>query len=155
MSHICCNKETLAMASVPMQEWCEPYEWSTALKNGTIFPCLNLEFYKAEHSGNLSATAPKSSTMDSKTNAGQNAALYEISAIGFAINDLTLYLDTHPDCPKGLSLLKELLSKRLALLADYAAKYQPLTQLSIITGTPEATEYGWAEGPLPWEGGNI
>ena len=24
-----------------------------------------------------------------------------LAAVSFAINDLTLYLDTHPDCPKG------------------------------------------------------
>ena len=142
MSDICCN--ALAMATVPIQEWCEPYDWKTALKNGTIFPCLNLEFYKAEQINNPSS-APT----------GQESALNEISEIGFAINDLTLYLDTHPECPKGLPLLKELLQKRLTLLADYAAKYQPLTQLSMIPGTPETNEYGWAEGPAPWEGGNI
>ncbi len=142
MSDICCN--ALAMATVPIQEWCEPYDWKTALKNGTIFPSLNLEFYKAEQINNPTS-APT----------GQESALNEISEIGFAINDLTLYLDTHPDCPKGLPLLKELLEKRLTLLADYAAKYQPLTQLSMITGSPETNVYGWAEGPAPWEGGNI
>lgn len=142
MSTTCCN--ALAMATVPIQEWCDPYDWKTALKNGTIFPCLNLEFYKAEQTKH-SSSAPT----------GQESALNEISEIGFAINDLTLYLDTHPECPKGLSLLKELLEKRLNLLADYAAKYQPLTQLSMITGTPDTSVYGWAEGPAPWEGGNI
>ena len=79
----------------------------------------------------------------------------EISTISFAINDLTLYLDTHPTCPNGLPLFKELLKKRLDLLAEYAKKYNPLTQISMITGTPETNEYGWGEGPMPWEGGNI
>ena len=45
----CCScPETLAMATVPMQEWCEPYDLETALREGTIFPSLNLEFFKAE-----------------------------------------------------------------------------------------------------------
>lgn len=144
MSSTCCMKDVLAMASVPIQEWCEPHDWKNALKNGTIFPCLNLEFYKAEQIG-TAASAPTA----------QGTALNEICEIGFAINDLTLYLDTHPDCQKGLPLLKELLTKQLELLADYAAKYQPLTQLSMITGTPQTNEYSWAEGPLPWEGGHI
>jgi hypothetical protein len=35
----------LAIATVPMQPWEQPYDPAAALKNGTIFPCLNLPFY--------------------------------------------------------------------------------------------------------------
>ena len=88
-----CTPESLAMGSFPMQEWCEPYELSSALYNGTIFPCLNLNFYAAEEipcpfCGNAS---------DSKLSEREKA-MNEIAMIGFAVNDLTLYLDTHPDC---------------------------------------------------------
>lgn len=34
----------LAMAYVPWQSWEETYEPAEGLKNGTIFPCLNLPF---------------------------------------------------------------------------------------------------------------
>ncbi len=144
----CCTEETLAMASVPMQEWCDPYKWDTALYNGSIFPCLNLEFYDAkdipcplcENGGKLSEHEKK---------------LNEISTIGFALVDLTLYLDTHPDCKKGLTLFKELSKKRLEGLAEYAREYNPLTQLSMITGTPDSDTYGWGKGPAPWEGGLV
>ena len=79
----------------------------------------------------------------------------EIGAISFAINDLTLYLDTHPTCENGLMVFKKLVDKRLNLLAEYAREYNPLTISSIMTGTPETNEYGWGEGPAPWEGGLI
>ena len=46
-SKSCICSGHLAMAEVPKQEWCEPYDWCTALAEGTIFPCLNLTFYKA------------------------------------------------------------------------------------------------------------
>ena len=46
-TNLCTCAENLAMASVPKQEWCEPYDLLTALAEGTIFPCLNLTFYKA------------------------------------------------------------------------------------------------------------
>ena len=36
----------LAIATVPMQPWEQPYDPETALKNGTNFPCLNLPFYE-------------------------------------------------------------------------------------------------------------
>lgn len=144
----CCKTgETLAMASVPKQKWCEPYDWNTALANGTIFPCLNLEFFKAENSPCPICGCDNQSEQYKKFN--------EINAVSFAINDLTLYLDTHPDCRQGLALFNSLLQKRLDLLADYAAKYNPLTQLSIATGTPDASVFSWSEGPMPWEGGNI
>ncbi len=35
----------LAMASVPVQTWETPYEAATALKQGTVFPSLDLPFY--------------------------------------------------------------------------------------------------------------
>ncbi len=35
----------LAIATVPMQPWETPYDAATALKQGTIFPCLDKPFY--------------------------------------------------------------------------------------------------------------
>ena len=35
----------LAIATVPMQPWETPYEPAKALKQGTIFPCLDLPFF--------------------------------------------------------------------------------------------------------------
>ena len=34
-----------AIATVPMQPWETPYDAATALKQGTIFPCLDKPFY--------------------------------------------------------------------------------------------------------------
>ena len=146
MSTNCCDTKHLAFAGIPKQDWCEPFDLKTALEKGTVFPCLEMNFFK----GKDNVTPISDSVLDS-----QETALNQISMVGFAINDLTLYLDTHPDCKEGLKLFKELLAKRLELLADYANKYQPLTQLSMITGEPEQSTYDWSEGPLPWEGGHI
>jgi len=149
----CCPcPQTLAMASVPVQEWCEPYDFDTALQEGTIFPCLNLEFFDAK---NIKSSLKKNFSALDKQEEDREVMMNQIATISFAINDLTLYLDTHPTCPKGLALFKELLQARLDLLADYAKKFNPLTQISMVTGTPETDEYGWAEGPMPWEGGCI
>lgn len=35
----------LAIATVPMQPWETPYDAAIALKQGTIFPCLDKPFY--------------------------------------------------------------------------------------------------------------
>ena len=47
-NNCCTSQETLAMASFPKQEWCGFYDWDTALKEGTIFTCLNLPVYFAD-----------------------------------------------------------------------------------------------------------
>lgn len=145
--YCCCSSETLAMASFPIQEWCEPYKWNTALANGTVFPCLNLEFYLANQLPCSICDNPNASEQEKKLN--------EIIIISFAINDLTLYLDTHPKCENGLKHFKELMQIRMDLLADYAKLYNPLTQFAMITGTPDTEIYSWAEEPLPWEGGHV
>ncbi len=138
--------QSLAMASMPRQEWCEPYDLAAALYNGTLFPGLNLKFYRAEE-------IPCLIFDQSSSHAGRESedTLMELFKVSFAINDLTLYLDTHPACPKGIELMRELLQKRLHALSEYAKNNVPLTQLSIVTGTTESNKYGWDEGPLPWD----
>ncbi|MFG6333449.1 MAG: spore coat protein CotJB [Lachnospiraceae bacterium] len=150
--NLCCCAEQIAMAAVPKQEWCEPYDLCTALKEGTIFPCLNLTFYKAplgESSQKPAGDSPDAAQRNRET------AMTRLMEVGFAINDLTLYLDTHPSCAKGLSLFRQLSEERLKLLADFAGDFYPLTQLSMVTGNTDPNEYGWTEGPMPWEGACI
>lgn len=148
----CTCEEHLAMASIPKQEWCEPYDWCTALAEGTIFPCLNLTFHKAPVGKCECKTSSALSGLEQKN---REELMSEIASISFALNDLTLYLDTHPDCPKGTALFYQLLEQRLNLLAEFAGKFYPLTQASMITGNYDKNLYGWTEGPLPWEGACI
>ena len=148
-SHVCTCSETLAMASIPKQEWCDPYDLLTALSEGTLFPCLNLTFHKAPAK---KCTCPTSSATTDAAQKNREEMMSELAAISFALNDLTLYLDTHPDCPKGTALFYQLLEKRLTLLSEFAGKFYPLTQTSMITGNYDQTQYGWPEGPMPWEG---
>ncbi len=151
-SKLCTCAEQLAMASVPKQEWCEPYDLLTALAEGTIFPCLNITFYKAPVGKSNCKT---SSNVSDKSQKNREEMMSQLSAVSFAINDLTLYLDTHPDCPNGLVLFYQLLEQRLTLLSDFAKEFYPLTQTSMVTGNYDQSQYGWSEGPMPWEGACI
>jgi len=151
-THICTCAEHLAMATVPKQEWCEPYDFTTALAEGTIFPCLNLPFYKAPAAKCECKTSSNSPDLSQKN---REELMSQLSAISFAINDLTLYLDTHPNCPKGTALFHQLLEQRLTLLSEFTGKFYPLTQTSMVTGNYDQTQYGWSEGPMPWEGACI
>lgn len=149
----CCTcPEQLAMATVPLQELAELYDWQTALMEGTVFPELNLTFFKAPEGKSSLNPCGCSSNPAQKD---RESLMNEINCISFAVNDLTLYLDTHPDCTKGASIFHELSQKRLDLLAQYAREYNPLTQSSMVTGGLNPDSYAWADGPMPWEGGSV
>lgn len=151
-SKLCSCAEQLAMASIPKQEWCEPYDLCTALAEGTIFPCLNLTFYKAP-AGKCNCNSSSHTSDISQQN--REELMSSLAAVSFALNDLTLYLDTHPDCPKGTALFYQLLDQRLNLLSEFTGRFYPLTQTSMITGNYDQNHYGWSEGPMPWEGACI
>lgn len=159
----CCScPEGLAMASVPIQEWCDLYDWDKALAEGTIFPCLNLPFFRGED--NYTLPKPSHSALNPEQK-DREALMCKIAGISFAVNDLTLYLDTHPDCPEGIPLFYQLIRERTQLLSEYGQKYSPLTQCSMtdknitshaaVNGKAMENCFGWTEGPMPWEGGCI
>ena len=143
-ANLCTCTEHLAMASVPKQEWCEPYDCQTALEEGTLFSCLNLPFFKAP------AEKCKCSTSDSHTEISQQnreEMMSQLTAVSFALNDLTLYLDTHPDCPEALAMFKEYQNRREALVNQYEKSYGALSSY----GPNEADTWvwnknGWLEG---------
>ena len=89
--------------------------------------------------------------------------LKEISEVSFMVNDLTLYLDTHPTDPDAIKCVSEALKKRKQLMKEYADNYEPLTmdfvcpetnnRSTCFTNYPEQKHFTWTDGPLPWEGG--
>lgn len=139
-----CRCQKYAMADVPVQQWGELYDWCSALCNGTIFPDLNLEFWATV---NMSCPQKNCSSK-------QEALMTEINQISFALNDLTLYLDTHPDCMKGMELFSRLQERRVQLLEEYAGLYAPLTIDSMMGAAANGSgEFSWGDCPAPWEGG--
>ena len=67
--------------------------------------------------------------------------------LGFALDDLVLYLDTHPDCAAGLEMFQTLLRQYEAAVAAYEAEIAPLRRSS-----GERNDFWqWAESPAPWE----
>ena len=78
--------------------------------------------------------------------------LKEIDEVSFAINDLTLFLDTHPDCREAMEQFQQLSPRREALMKQYAETYEPLT-VDCAGKLPPAAAFSWTNGPAPWEGG--
>ena len=73
----------------------------------------------------------------------------QINEVSFAIDDLLLYLDTHPCCEKGMALYREYTEKRKNLMREYAQYYGPLTIDDAAENS--ADKWKWMEQPFPWE----
>ena len=54
-----------------------------------------------------------------KQNRSRCQLLGEINEVSFAVNDLHLYLDTHPCDEKALTCCSEMIRKRKQLLKEY------------------------------------
>lgn len=74
--------------------------------------------------------------------------MLEIRSLDFAIIELGLYLDTHPDDEKALCLYKEYARKVKDLKDAYQKIYGPLTIYY------PCNKWRWLEEPWPWERGN-
>lgn len=128
MPGTCAN---LAFPYIPMQNKnAQRYDAADALAAGTLFPSLNLPFFKA---------------VKSRMNT-DNTPLCELMALGFAINELGLYLDTHPDDSEALTLYTRYVQLFQEGRSRYESMYGPLQQ----TAVTEAG-YTWLNDPWPWE----
>ena len=95
------------------------YSKTKALENGTLFQELDLPFH-------LKVNAPKLA----------DTQLNQLRALDFVIQELALYLDTHPYD-----------SEAFALFQNYVEQHGPLTQNdAALSGT-----YSWVKGPWPWQ----
>lgn len=65
--------------------------------------------------------------MQKKTTAGQKEFAEWNNECSFAVNDMLLYLDTHPCDEAALSYFMEHKNRRVAALKEYAKYYGPLT----------------------------
>ena len=72
-----------------------------------------------------------------------NNCLHGIMALRFAIWDLHLYLDTHPDDDEMLCLLNSYKEKYAAMLPEFESQYGPI---SVASGSG----CSWLKTPFPW-----
>lgn len=126
----------MAFPYVPVQESNPPrYNRTEALQTGTLFPGLNLPFKEAIIS-NMKMT---------------NTALAELMALDFAVDELGLYLTTHPEDKEALELYWSYIEMAKEGREKYEKMYGPLLQAT----RPEDGSFSWLKDPWPWdEGGN-
>ncbi|MBQ4343566.1 MAG: spore coat protein CotJB [Erysipelotrichaceae bacterium] len=75
-------------------------------------------------------------------------ALYLLQSNDFCIQELTLYLDTHPEDRTAAHLLSKHLEIRDELKHAVENEMGPLTNYD-----HETRDWRWIKGPWPWERG--
>ncbi|MCI8465065.1 MAG: spore coat protein CotJB [Lachnospiraceae bacterium] len=79
-----------------------------------------------------------------------NELMTQIYEYSFAVDDVLLYLDTHPDDQEALAYYKNMKEARAAAVGAYENQFGPLTK----DGIKDCVDYWtWVNGPWPWEGG--
>ncbi len=121
----------LANPYVPFQLEDPPkYEARMGMIRGTMFPELDLPFM-----GMVNQTEKK---ITPKT---------ELQAMGFAIQELALYLDTHPEDKEALDLYRVYQSMYHDAVMKYSEKCGPLSHTMPVCDK----QYSWLDDPWPWE----
>ena len=120
----------LANPYVPFQLEDPPkYEARKALIRGTLYPGLDLPF-KGMVNIKEKPVTPKT----------------ELQTLGFAIQELALYLDTHRDDREALELYRQYQKLYHEGMKMYAQKCGPMNHLC-----PGEGPYMWLDDPWPWE----
>jgi len=79
----------------------------------------------------------------------KNDLMKKIRQLDFAMIELGLYLDNHPDCSEALEIYDKVSLSYLCAKREYENQYGPLCYDGVDTAKNGWT---WIEGPWPWEG---
>jgi spore coat protein JB len=74
--------------------------------------------------------------------------LEEIQAIDFALVELTLYLDTHPNDHQAMQQFNEYAQQAMQLKRNFETKYGPLQQYG---NSYTDGNWSWGTSPWPWQ----
>ena len=124
------SEAPLANAFVPFQKENPPmYEARRGLIRGTMYPGLDLPFMGMVNKKEKNVTP-----------------MTELQTLGFAIQELALYLDTHRDDKEAFELYQTYQKLYHEALMAYTKKYGPLSHKM-----PTEGPYKWLDDPWPWE----
>lgn len=107
--------------------------------DGFIRGNLFVDLYNPYKSENLIQIVPQNE---------QAKMLTTIDSLEFAMNDLQLYLDVHPNNNEGLMLFNQYRKSFNEMLYEYQNKYGPIT---ISSDSMLKYPYSWINSPWPWE----
>ena len=70
-----------------------------------------------------------------------------IRTYDFALTEVSLYLDSHPNCPKALAYYQKHKKLHEEAVRLYNEQFGPLTNRQ----NSDATRWSWTDNPWPWE----
>ena len=121
----------LANAFIPFQNENPPrYEAREGLVRGTLFPGLDLPFMGMVN-------------QEKK----QTGPLNELQVLGFAIQELALYLDTHRNDKEALQVYQDYQKMYNHCRNKYLKENGPMNH----TQETNSMQYEWLSDPWPWE----
>ena len=73
--------------------------------------------------------------------------LNKIKKYDFALKELNLYLDTHPNCRKAIALFSNYASLRKNCVEEFTRRFGPITPEQF----ENSEQWTWVSDPWPWE----
>lgn len=77
----------------------------------------------------------------------KNKLLRAIQMYDFALYELNLYLDTHPDCLEALKYFRQYKELRNCAYDEYTSLYGSVTAIQ----NTDDLHWEWIDEPWPWE----
>lgn len=77
----------------------------------------------------------------------QSALMMKIKQYDFTLKELNLYLDTHPNCRRALSMFQKYRKLREEAVQEYNEKFGPITPEQNLN----TQRWAWIDEPFPWE----
>ncbi len=85
----------------------------------------------------------------------QERKLFELQTITFAMHELNLYLDTHPDDQGMVMLFEDYNRKKEKLCKEYEKEYGSITIGGINNNNNNNQSFEWVNNNWPWEVRNV
>ena len=79
----------------------------------------------------------------------KNELIRQINEYSFVLDEMRLFLDTHPQCKEGIMYYNEYVEKRNEVVAEYQRLYGPLNYYEL----SDEESWQWVSEPWPWEAG--
>ena len=79
----------------------------------------------------------------------QEQAMQTVRETGFALIDINLFLDTHPNDEKAMDYFNKYQQMHKEARREYEENFGPLTANAVDT----CNGWTWTQDPWPWEGG--
>ncbi len=78
----------------------------------------------------------------------KNELFERITSTSFVLDELRLYLDTHPDCIEAITLFRQHEKVRHDLIEQYTCAFGPIEAYNV----KAQQRWTWVGAPMPWRG---